>query len=71
MTSSEISPDFIALAQVLADDLASEIDLHYEDGDMPEAAEAIAKLQKLQGLIAEPSETVAHIVGRFERSSVR
>lgn len=72
MTSSEVSAEFIALAQVLADDLASEIDLHYDDGDMPEAAEAIAKLQKLQDFIGpEPSETVAHIIERFQRSGAR
>lgn len=69
MVSSEISSDFIKLAQVLVDDLASEIDLHYDDEEILEAAEAIAKLQKLQGFIAGvPSETFTHIVDRFQRS---
>lgn len=69
MVSSEISSDFIKLAPVLVDDLASKIDLHYDDEEILEAAEAIAKLQKLQGFIADvPSETFAHIVDRFQRS---
>jgi hypothetical protein len=70
MISSEISPDFLVLAQVLADDLASEIDLHYEDEDMGECADAIGKLQKLQNMIAsEPTEVVAHIIERFRKAT--
>jgi hypothetical protein len=71
MTALDISPDFLTLAKVLADDLASEIDLHYEDNELPEATEAILKLQTLQSFVStEPSETVAHIIGRYERAVV-
>jgi hypothetical protein len=69
MAVLDISSDFLTLAQVLADDLASEIDLHYEDDELPEAAEAILKLRTLQSFVStEPSETVAHIIGRYERA---
>lgn len=69
MSARDIPPDFLALAQVLCDDLASEIDLHYEDDELLEAADAIEKLQTLQGFVAaEPSETVAHIFDRFQRA---
>lgn len=69
MSVTGVTDDFIALAKVLVDDLASEIDLQYEDNEMKLASHAIEKLQRLQELIGdEPSSALKHIIARFYRS---
>jgi hypothetical protein len=68
MHNQIVTADFGDLAKVLLDDLASEIDLHYDDNEMSEAAPAIEKIKALQDLVGgQPSETVVHILERFDR----
>lgn len=72
MKTASISPD---LAEAIADvvtELASELDLHYEDSDLVSCAPTIEKMEHLVALLRTagyPSpEAYDHIVDRYNKS---
>ncbi|MDW9481363.1 hypothetical protein GOB57_22205 [Sinorhizobium meliloti] len=65
-----IRDDILALAVELIDELATEIDLHYEDHELKDAGPAVASIEKLQGLlVSPPSETYVHILERYRKAT--
>jgi hypothetical protein len=68
MTSSPvITSKYADTAQRIIDDLASEIDLHFEDDELPAFRRQIENLQALQRAISRPSSDVLdHIVARLK-----
>jgi hypothetical protein len=64
-----IRKDVLDFAAELIEELASEIDLHYDDNELKEAGGGIARLEKLQSLVGEPGETYLHIVKRYRAAT--
>lgn len=70
MTEKPCHPDILAEIMV---ELATELDLHYEDVDMPSLRPSIERLRKGADVLKmsdyQLPEEVAHILERFRRAA--
>lgn len=67
MSGSNDKSETLALALELIDDLSTEIDLYYEDGELAEANTGIEAIRELEeALDIAPSAASSHIQRRFE-----
>jgi hypothetical protein len=70
MTNDAIREDVIVLAIELIDELATEIDLWYEDKDLKEAEMAMVCMEALQSQVGgAPTDTLLHIMGRYRKAT--
>ena len=72
MTTAMISPDLATAIAEVVDELASELDLHYEDSDLVACAPTIEKMERLVAMLRASGypcpETYQHIVDRYHQS---
>lgn len=72
MTTAFMSPDLAEAITEVINELASELDLHYEDADLVACAPTIEKMERLVGLLRAAGydcpETYNHIVDRYHKS---
>ncbi|MBY3433552.1 hypothetical protein HFN89_05265 [Rhizobium laguerreae] len=72
MTNKAIPEDVMILAIELIDELASEIDLWYEDKDLKEVGSAIVSMETLQALVGgAPTDTYLHVMDRYRKATGR
>lgn len=72
MTTTIIAPDLADAITEVVNELASELDLHYEDDDLVACAPTIEKMERLVSMLltagyASP-EVYQHIVDRYHKS---
>ncbi|MCS4089349.1 hypothetical protein [Rhizobium sp. BK176] len=70
MKEKAIREDVLILAIELIDELATEIDLWYEDADLKEAGLALTYMETLQTLVGgAPTDTYLHIMDRYRKAT--
>jgi hypothetical protein len=72
MTIATISPDLAKAIEEVINELASELDLHYEDADLVACAPTIEKMERLVAMLRTAGypcpEVYNHIVQRYHES---
>lgn len=70
MGSARYPDEITDLAIDLAEELATEIDLHYEDHELVAAADALTAMNRLLAITGRaPGDPCLHIMARFRNAS--